>query len=277
MPPTVAIASSKDHDTGVPAVAQGCASAGFDVLLTPPLYHMPEDHAIWSELAGLPGPLVVLSDLHPRPAKWVLARHDLNSAAVPTLDLRTFDTPQAALSAVVAAAPGEWRATAPGHIRDLSWTVSDRWYPVIDASRCVNCQHCLQFCLFGVYELDEAERVRVNTPDNCKPGCPACARICPAGAIMFPLYATDQAIAGAPGQYTQLDEEARRMFYMRAGVPCPVCSAGGEELSDGDAAATCPECSKSLPPRAASPPPPQTADEIDSLIAELEDIARGGD
>ena len=26
------------------------------------------------------------------------------------------------------------------------------------------------------------------SPDNCKPGCPACARICPKSAIIFPKY-----------------------------------------------------------------------------------------
>jgi len=62
------------------------------------------------------------------------------------------------------------------------------WFPVIDYSRCKNCKQCLNFCLFGVYELDEQEKVKVVKPANCKTGCPACARVCPETAIIFPKY-----------------------------------------------------------------------------------------
>lgn len=62
------------------------------------------------------------------------------------------------------------------------------WFPVIDRSRCTRCRQCAGFCLFGVYAADEAG-VRVVKPDGCKTNCPACARICPAGAIIFPKYA----------------------------------------------------------------------------------------
>lgn len=71
-----------------------------------------------------------------------------------------------------------------------------RWYPVVDYSRCRNCLHCLNFCLFGVYQLDGAGRLWVKMPDACRDGCPACARLCPTGAIIFPMYA-DPLIAGA--------------------------------------------------------------------------------
>src|SRR5262249_17881198 len=72
-----------------------------------------------------------------------------------------------------------------------------RWYPVIDYSRCTNCLECLEFCLFGVYGVDTLERILVETQDNCKRGCPACSRVCPEQAIMFPDYKSP-AIAGAP-------------------------------------------------------------------------------
>ena len=71
-----------------------------------------------------------------------------------------------------------------------------RWYPVIDYSRCTNCLECLDFCLFGVYGVDKSDRILVETQDNCKKGCPACSRVCPEQAIMFPEYKTP-AIAGA--------------------------------------------------------------------------------
>jgi NAD-dependent dihydropyrimidine dehydrogenase PreA subunit len=60
---------------------------------------------------------------------------------------------------------------------------------VIDRGRCTDCGQCLEFCLFGVYERDAGGRVTVAVPGSCKDGCPACARICPQGAITFPLHA----------------------------------------------------------------------------------------
>lgn len=62
------------------------------------------------------------------------------------------------------------------------------WFPIIDYDRCRNCKQCLGFCPFGVYALDGEDRVRVSSPRNCKDNCPACARLCPELAIMFPKY-----------------------------------------------------------------------------------------
>jgi len=59
------------------------------------------------------------------------------------------------------------------------------WFPVIDRDRCTRCRKCLSFCLFSVYEFADGE-VRVARPANCKNNCPACARVCPARAIIFP-------------------------------------------------------------------------------------------
>lgn len=71
-----------------------------------------------------------------------------------------------------------------------------RWYPVIDYARCTNCMECIDFCLFGVYGVDRAETILVEQPDNCRKGCPACSRVCPENAIIFPQHKTP-AIAGA--------------------------------------------------------------------------------
>jgi Pyruvate/2-oxoacid:ferredoxin oxidoreductase delta subunit len=62
------------------------------------------------------------------------------------------------------------------------------WFPVIDYDRCTNCMQCLSFCLFGVYGVDGAKRIQVQNEDNCKTNCPACSRVCPEAAIMFPKY-----------------------------------------------------------------------------------------
>ena len=47
---------------------------------------------------------------------------------------------------------------------------------------------CLTFCLFNVYSVGEGEQITVQNPDNCKTDCPACSRVCPEVAIMFPKY-----------------------------------------------------------------------------------------
>jgi Pyruvate/2-oxoacid:ferredoxin oxidoreductase delta subunit len=62
------------------------------------------------------------------------------------------------------------------------------WFPVIDYDRCTNCMQCLSFCLFNVYGVDGEQRIQVQNNDNCKTNCPACSRVCPEAAIMFPKY-----------------------------------------------------------------------------------------
>ena len=69
-------------------------------------------------------------------------------------------------------APGDWKP----------------WFPVIDFGRCTNCMQCLTFCLFDVYGVDGKETISVQNQDNCKTDCPACSRVCPEAAILFPKY-----------------------------------------------------------------------------------------
>ncbi|MEM1204219.1 MAG: ferredoxin family protein [Acidobacteriota bacterium] len=69
-------------------------------------------------------------------------------------------------------APGEWKP----------------WFPVIDYDRCTNCMQCLSFCLFGVYDVDDDRQIDVAQPEKCKTNCPACSRVCPEVAILFPKY-----------------------------------------------------------------------------------------
>ena len=62
------------------------------------------------------------------------------------------------------------------------------WFPVIDYSRCTNCMQCLSFCLFDVYGVSDDKKIQVQNQSNCKTDCPACSRVCPEVAIMFPKY-----------------------------------------------------------------------------------------
>ncbi len=69
-------------------------------------------------------------------------------------------------------------------------TASERtsWFPVIDYDRCTHCMDCLSFCLFGVYAISSKKEIAVRHPEKCKPDCPACSRVCPEAAIIFPKY-----------------------------------------------------------------------------------------
>jgi Pyruvate/2-oxoacid:ferredoxin oxidoreductase delta subunit len=62
------------------------------------------------------------------------------------------------------------------------------WFPVIDYQRCTNCMQCLSFCLFEVYGASPEGTIQVQNQNNCKTDCPACSRVCPDVAIMFPKY-----------------------------------------------------------------------------------------
>lgn len=86
-----------------------------------------------------------------------------------------------------------------------------RWYPVIDFSRCTNCMECIDFCLFGVYGIDTLETIVVEQADNCRKGCPACSRVCPQNAIIFPQHKTP-AIAGAPVDVGGLKIDLSKLF-----------------------------------------------------------------
>jgi hypothetical protein len=108
-----------------------------------------------------------------------------------------------------------------------------RWYPVIDYSRCTNCLECLDFCLFGVYGVDSNERILVETQDNCKRGCPACSRVCPEHAIMFPDYKTP-AIAGAPvGAIDSLKIDLTKLFGGGDAMKIAAAERDAELVKDG--------------------------------------------
>jgi len=99
-----------------------------------------------------------------------------------------------------------------------------RWYPVIDLSRCTNCLECIDFCLFGVYGIDSRETILVEQPDNCRQGCPACSRVCPENAIIFPQHKSP-IIAGSPEVGESLKIDLSQLF----GAPDP--GAPGAEKS----------------------------------------------
>lgn len=111
--------------------------------------------------------------------------------------------------------------------RQVDEAPSRRWYPVIDFSRCTNCMECIDFCLFGVYGVDRADTILVEQPDNCRKGCPACSRVCPANAIIFPQHKTP-AIAGANVDVGGLKIDLSKLFGAPENDEDPMAAAERE-------------------------------------------------
>ena len=143
-----------------------------------------------------------------------------------------------------------------------------RWYPVIDYSRCTNCLECLDFCLFGVYGVDSLERILVENQDQCKKGCPACSRVCPQQAIIFPEYKS-AAIAGAEtGAVGGLKIDLSRLFGGDVGdaLSAAVQERDRELVNDGRQAVG---MTVGIPKRQADKPK-GPKDELDNLMDALD-------
>lgn len=141
-----------------------------------------------------------------------------------------------------------------------------RWYPVIDYSRCTNCLECLDFCLFGVYGVDSMERIITETQDNCKRGCPACSRVCPESAIIFPDYKSP-AIAGAPvGAVGGLKIDLTKLFGGGEALDIAVKERDRELVADGRVAVG---ATVGMPKRQADKPQ-GPKDDLDKLMDSLD-------
>ena len=141
---------------------------------------------------------------------------------------------------------------------------SRRWYPVIDFSRCTNCMECVDFCLFGVYGIDQQETILVEQPDKCRKGCPACSRICPENAIIFPQHKTP-AIAGDPSIGGEMKIDLSQLF----GKPSETDLAASERDQHLKLAGRQPVNSST---RSAPSSNGTQKDELDDLIDELDEL-----
>ena len=86
------------------------------------------------------------------------------------------------------------------------------WFPVIDYNRCTNCMQCLSFCLFDVYGVSGESKIQVQNQSNCKTDCPACSRVCPEVAILFPKY------KAGPINGDEIDAEDLRREAMKVDI-----------------------------------------------------------
>jgi len=165
----------------------------------------------------------------PRAVRWLFhaAGAPLPEECVEILNLR--EPREADVDAFCHALPS---APAEAGIEGRIEPVDDEWvpwFPVIDYSLCSSCRKCMGFCLFGVFTVADDGRVIVEEPDNCKLNCPACARVCPDLAIIFPKYVgtTGKATAPAPPGGAQGDRADRSG---REGSPISGADVTAEDL-----------------------------------------------
>lgn len=190
------------------------------------------------------------------------------------LDLRSSAAVPPAVAAIrqMLAELGDRPAASPDAlpaVRCIDEAVKRRWYPVIDFSRCTNCLECLDFCLFGVYGVDEAEHVLVELPDHCRKGCPACSRVCPEQAIIFPQHKLP-AIAGDLRDTSSLKMNLSNLF----GAAEDVLGAHGIAARERDEhlllAGQRPAATTDQPRQPEAGPTQEKKDELDTLMDQLD-------
>ena len=187
-------------------------------VVLPYIYDLKKSGPAVATLREQGGPWIVLSWMYPRAAYWTLRAFGIQGTQMesgkPTpivagtrtiecVNLNDFSDAAEAESEIETLLrtrgliddSSQAPASADKAIQVLEEATTPRWYPVVDTDACGNCLECLNFCLFGVYSVDNADSLFVEIPDACRNGCPACSRVCPQGAIMFPEH-TDPAIAG---------------------------------------------------------------------------------
>jgi NAD-dependent dihydropyrimidine dehydrogenase PreA subunit len=223
-PLTIVVCRSRGEDPLRRDVVQSLADAlaalpGAIVVELPHLYDLAPDGPAATRLRNVAGDLLVFAWLYPRAAFWVLDAHgvrgqlgatslasnetaaagrnadrETSARTIWCVDLRTQSRVEPCVAEAKRLLGLSGRTSVPERT-DVAESPAARWLPVIDYARCTNCLECLNFCLFGVFGLDHDDRILVEEPDACRAGCPACSRICPADAILFPQHA-DPVIAG---------------------------------------------------------------------------------
>jgi NAD-dependent dihydropyrimidine dehydrogenase PreA subunit len=161
-------------------VLETLQAQGADVVVVPDLCRLAARREPLLQKTADDGPFTIVA-CYPRAVKWLLHSAGIDNSNARYVNMRT-----GTVDEILADIPTTNTSdqSDPSDPSDPDKWIP--WFPVIDYDRCQNCMQCLDFCLFGVYEKDADGRVEAVNPDKCKTNCPACARICPAAAIMFP-------------------------------------------------------------------------------------------
>ena len=155
-----------------------------------------------------------------------------------------------------------------GRLLRVEESTARRWYPVIDFTRCTNCMECIDFCLFGVYGVDAAETILVEQPDNCRKGCPACSRVCPENAIIFPQHKSPAIAGSSLVESGDFKIDLSKLFGAQQGIGTAVEERDRELLAAGRDAVG---MEVGIPKRQQGRPA-SDQDELDALIDELDEM-----
>ena len=190
---TVCACSSRNFidKSFVARTAAKAVKAGYKVRLVDDLCKLiGESDSGLAEIAG-----GIVAACHPRAVKSLFSGMELEPAS--TCNLRTHEE----LFSDIEPDDDETELWKSRITALPSFYGTDAWFPTIDKTLCAECGKCLDFCPFGVYSMVD-DRVTVTSPARCKNNCPACARTCPAGAIIFPKHETGP-INGGPAEARQ--------------------------------------------------------------------------
>ena len=175
-------------DDGRRAVLERLCASGVDFEAVPDLCALAMRRDVLLQKLARASELIVIA-CHARAVQGLFAAAGapLREDGVKLLDLRARPAEEI-ISALPAGAGGCRDTTQLAAGLEAHREAKPVWFPVVDFARCTHCMQCRSFCLFGVYGKDAGGRLEVQHPENCKPDCPACARVCPELAIIFPRY-----------------------------------------------------------------------------------------
>ncbi len=242
------VAHARQQDLHARLLERLRAYSGVTVRELPHLYDLEPYGPAMNYLRAVEGDLLVAAWMYTRAIQWVLAAHGIGGTIGQTrffpaeemtesdqttqaessgartlwlIDLRPHHDPEPLLAEIERMVIARGGPPMPKDSAAVSVAAADerideptrpRWYPVVDYSRCHTCMECLNFCLFGVFGLDPKARILVEQPNACRNGCPACARVCPSQAIMFPEH-QNPAIAGdVRGPASDLNADLVQLF-----------------------------------------------------------------
>lgn len=292
--------------------------SGVTVRELPHLYDLPPDGPAINYLRAVEGDLLVAAWMYTRAMLWVLAAHGITGRIGATrffpieeltegereqtepepnrmlwlVDLRPHHDPEPLLAeieriVVERGGPPMPSATAPtfpalAASADFGEVIDEptrpRWYPVIDYHRCRTCMECLNFCLFGVFGLDGRSRLLVEQPDACRNGCPACARVCPSQAIMFPEHQNPAIVGEVRAPAGDLNADLVALFGPRPAADLAQrerAAFTAQKGSEGEKPINSPSPGK-VPDQTSSPAPneartlPDNRDELDDWVDQID-------